>query len=67
MKNILTPLAKSVLILLGLMTAASATDAVIQKYWWIRYNSINDFKRSNGRYYENSQITWWIRITNKIN
>ena len=30
-KNILTPLAKSVLISLGLMTAASDTDAAIQK------------------------------------
>ena len=30
MKNVLTPLAKSVLIILGL-TAASATDACIQK------------------------------------
>ena len=33
MTNILTPLAKSVLILLELRAAASATDAVIQKYW----------------------------------
>ena len=31
MKNVLTPLAKSVLISLGLTTAASATDAAIQK------------------------------------
>ena len=31
MKNVLTPLAKSVLIPLGLTAAASATDAAIQK------------------------------------
>ena len=31
MKNILKPLAKSVLILLGLTAAASATDAAIHK------------------------------------
>ena len=31
MKNVLTPLAKSVLIPLGLTTAASATQAAIQK------------------------------------
>ena len=31
MKNVLTPLAKSVLLLLGLTTAVSATDAAIQK------------------------------------
>ena len=31
MKNVLTPLAKSVLIPLGLIATASATDAVIQK------------------------------------
>ena len=31
MKIVLTPLAKSVLISLGLTTAASATDAAIQK------------------------------------
>ena len=67
MKNILTPSAKSVLILLGLTAAALATHAVIQKYWWIRYNSMNDSKGNNEIYYENSQITWWIRITNKRN
>ena len=31
MKNVLRPVAKSVLVPLGLMAAASATDAVIQK------------------------------------
>ena len=31
MKNVLTPLAKSILILFGLTAAASATDAAIQK------------------------------------
>ena len=31
MKDVLTPLSKSVLVLLGLMTGASATDAAIQK------------------------------------
>ena len=31
MKNVLKPLAKSVFIQLGLTTAASATDAAIQK------------------------------------
>ena len=31
MKNVLTPLAKSVLVSLGLMAAASATNAAIQK------------------------------------
>ena len=31
MGNVLKPLTKSVLVLLGLMTAASATDAAIQK------------------------------------
>ena len=31
MKNVLTPLAKSILIILGLAAAASATDAAIQK------------------------------------
>ena len=31
MKNVLKPLAKSVILLLGLITAASATDSTIQK------------------------------------
>ena len=51
MKNVLASLAKSVLISLGL------TDATIQKKKKkkikIRYNNINNFKRRNGKYYEN--------------
>ena len=31
MKNVLTPFTKSILVLLGFMTAVSATDAAIQK------------------------------------
>ena len=43
MKNVLPPLARIVLIPLGLTVAASATDAAIQKnFFWIRYNSINN-------------------------
>ena len=39
MKNVLKPLAKNVLILLGLSAAASATHPAIQKkYSWISYN-----------------------------
>ena len=33
-KNVLTPLAKSVLVPLGLTAAASATEASIQKKTW---------------------------------
>ena len=51
MKDVLASLAKSVLISLGL------TDATIQKKKKkkikIRYNNINNFKRRNGKYYEN--------------
>ena len=50
MKDVLASLAKSVLISLGL------TDATIKKKKKkikIRYNNINNFKRRNGRYYEN--------------
>ena len=53
MKNVLPPLAKSVLIPLGSTAAASATDAACQKKIF-RYDSINNFERRNGRYYENS-------------
>ena len=48
MKNVPTPLAKSVVISLGLIAAASVTDGVIQK------NIIGNFKWRNGRYKENS-------------
>ena len=48
MKNVSTPLAKSVVISLGLIAAASVTDGVIQK------NIIGNFKWRNGRYKENS-------------
>ena len=45
MGNALNPLAKSVLVLLGLITAASATDAAIQKKnVWMRDNNIIIFK-----------------------
>ena len=45
MKKLLTPLAKSVLIPLGLSAAMSAADATIQKKkLWIGHNSINNFK-----------------------
>ena len=44
MKNVLKPLAKSVLIPIGLRTAASATDAAILK---ICYDTINNIERIN--------------------
>ena len=45
MKNILKPLAESVLIPLALTTAASATDACIhKKNVRIRYDTINNFE-----------------------
>ena len=53
MKNELLALCKSVLIPLGLTATVSATDSAIQKNLLIRYNSINNFKRRNGRYNEN--------------
>ena len=54
MKNVLTVLAKSVLLLLGLSAGMSAVDAAIQKKLCIRNNSINNFKWRNVRYNENS-------------
>ena len=53
MRIVLTPLAKSVLIL-------SAIDAAIQKKQkqnWIRHDSVNSFKRRNGKYHENNEIS----------
>ena len=48
MKNVLTPLAKSVLLPLGLSAVMSAADTAIQKNknknLWIRNYSINNFK-----------------------
>ena len=47
-ENVLKPLAKGVLIPLGLSAAASATHAAIrQKMFSIRYDNINNFKRGN--------------------
>ena len=43
MKNVLTPLAKGILVPLGLTAAASATDAAIKKNIWI-WDHINNFK-----------------------
>ena len=47
MKNVFTPLAKSILVPLGLTAAASATDVAIQ-------NKIFGSGTTNGRYHENS-------------
>ena len=53
MKNVLQPLAKSVLIL-ELTAAAGATDAAVQKCFPIRNDNINYFKRRNGWYHESN-------------
>ena len=47
MKNVLKPLAKSFLVLLGLKAATSATDVVIQKENWLRYASLKLGKANN--------------------
>ena len=52
-EHVLIPLAKSVLISLGL-TAAAATDAAIHEHFWIRYDSINNGKWRNELYYGKS-------------
>ena len=45
MKHILKTSAKSILIPLGLIAAASGTDTAIQKKtFWIRCNNINNFE-----------------------
>ena len=57
MKNVLKPLAKSVLIPLGLTAAESATDAAIQKKMFGPGNTlldINYFEWKNEWYYENN-------------
>ena len=54
-KNELKPLAKNVLMSLGLTVAAQTTDAAIQKkksWIWDEYN--NNLKRANEKYHENS-------------
>ena len=54
MKNVFTPLAKSLLIPIKLTAAASAGDAVIyKKYHWIKNHNIDDFKWRNELYKEN--------------
>ena len=57
MKKVLKPLAKSVLIPLGLTEAASAADAGIYKKSQDQENNINNVKRRNKRHYENSQVS----------
>ena len=56
MKTLLKTLAKSVLILLGLTAAVSATYAAIQKKkkFWIWYDNINKFELRNRWYHENN-------------
>ena len=48
MKNVLTPIAKSVLVSLGLKAAGSATNASIQKYFfWSGDDCTDNHKRKN--------------------
>ena len=55
MKNVLKPLAKSVLLPLGLTAAASATNAAIQKQiFWIGYENGYNPNWRNEWYYENN-------------
>ena len=55
MKNVLKPLAKSVLLPLGLTAAASATNAAIQKQiFWIGYDNCYNPNWRNEWYYENN-------------
>ena len=54
MKSVLKPLAKYVLVPLGITKAESETDTAIQKkLFWIRYDNINTFEWNNGWYCEN--------------
>ena len=53
MKNLLTPLAKRILIPLRLTSAASATDVAIQKIFWIRDDCTDNVEQRNRRYHEN--------------
>ena len=54
MENVLLLFAENGLVPLRLTTAASATDAVIQKImFWTCCGSINIFKRRNGWNHEN--------------
>ena len=55
MNSRLTPLAKSILIPLGLSAGMSEEDAAIQKeIYGSGVKNINRFKSRNGRYNENS-------------
>ena len=71
-KNVHTPLAKYVLLPLGLLTATSATGSAVQNniygsehaYFGLSTaNYFNNFWQINGWYHENSQISWRIRFT----
>ena len=53
-KNVIRPLAWSILIPLGWTAAAAAADAEIHKNFRIRNNNTNNIKWWNGRHYENS-------------
>ena len=54
MKNVIKPLAKSVLTPLRLIASASATDVGIQKNTCFGNYNTDDFKGRNGRYCDNS-------------
>ena len=54
LKNVLTPLPKSLLMPFGITAKASARDAVIKRKFSIRYDSINNFKQRSKRCHENS-------------
>lgn len=58
MKNVLTPLIKSVIVPLGSAGAASAINPAIQiKLFWMRTHNIDNFKWINEQYYDNNYMS----------
>ena len=66
-KNVLKPLAKSVLIALGSTGAALATDAATQKnVFCIRHDYTNKLKWRNVWHHKNSLIFWRTQAYNLL-
>lgn len=58
MKNVLTPLIKSVIVPLGSAGAASAINPAIRiKLFWIRTHNIDNFIWINEQYYDNNYMS----------
>ena len=63
--KVVVPLAKNILVQLGITAAASAIDAGVQKNAWFRDNNFNNLKWRHEWHNENCSSSWRFSYSRK--